>query len=140
MPAFALAEIAFLVSLTSADKGVSQLAAQGLRHIAKAEQQPGSPNNPGVTMEERSRRHSIYEQIGDPNVIVVGKYLICVVRLFCILMVCRACRSAETIEEARPLHSTSCTELYCGLGGMLLEMALSMRICCAVSIGPYCLT
>lgn len=72
VPAFAMAEIAFLVSLTSSDKGVSQLAAQGLRSIARAEQS-GGPTNAGISDEERSRRHPIYEEIGDPSVIVVSE-------------------------------------------------------------------
>lgn len=77
VPAFALAEIAFLVSLTSADKGVSQLAAQGLRCIAQAECQ-GGPVNSGVPEEERSKRHAVYEQLGDPNVVVVGEFFLLV--------------------------------------------------------------
>ncbi|KAG1726780.1 hypothetical protein EDD22DRAFT_1017900 [Suillus occidentalis] len=40
VPAFAMCEIAFLVSLASASSDVSQLAAQGFRLIAQAERQP----------------------------------------------------------------------------------------------------
>lgn len=52
---------------------VSQLAAQGLRLIAQAERHPDAPVNMGLTEEERSKRNPIYEQLGDPSVVVVGK-------------------------------------------------------------------
>lgn len=52
---------------------VSQLAAQGLRLIAQAERHPDAPVNMGLTEEERSKRNPIYEQLGDPSVIIVGK-------------------------------------------------------------------
>ena len=52
---------------------VSQLAAQGLRLIAQAERHPDAPINMGLTEEERSKRNPIYEQLGDPSVVVVGK-------------------------------------------------------------------
>lgn len=57
----------------SADKAVSQIAAQTLRLIAQAERRPGAPLNPRVSEEERFRRHPIYEKLGDPNILVVGK-------------------------------------------------------------------
>jgi hypothetical protein len=72
VPAFALAEIAFLVALTSADSNVSQLAAKGLRLLAHSERQQGAPINNSVTDEDRSKRNPIYEQLGDPRVMVVG--------------------------------------------------------------------
>ncbi|KAG5648701.1 hypothetical protein DXG03_000048 [Asterophora parasitica] len=71
--AFALAEIALLVALTSADSNVSQLAAKGLRFLANAERQPGAPVNQTVSDEDRSKRNPIYEQLGDPKVMVVGR-------------------------------------------------------------------
>jgi hypothetical protein len=61
------------VSLMSADKGVSQLAAQSLRIIAQAERQPDTPVNSGMSEEERSRRHPVYDRMGDPNIVVFGK-------------------------------------------------------------------
>ncbi|KAG8218508.1 hypothetical protein J3R82DRAFT_4145 [Butyriboletus roseoflavus] len=73
VPAFALSEISFLVSLTSVNSEVSQLAAQGLRLIAQAERHPDAPVNMGLTEEERSKRNPIYEQLGDPSVVVVGR-------------------------------------------------------------------
>ncbi|KAG1752509.1 uncharacterized protein EDB91DRAFT_1102988 [Suillus paluster] len=73
VPAFAMSEIAFLVSLTSVNSDVSQLAAQGLRLIAQAERQSEAPVNHGLTEEERSKRNPIYEQLGDPSVIIVGR-------------------------------------------------------------------
>lgn len=68
-----MAEIAFLISLISADKGISHIAAEGLRYIAQAEGQPNAPVNSGISDEERVKRHSVYEELGDPNVIVFGK-------------------------------------------------------------------
>ncbi|RDB19915.1 Neurofibromin [Hypsizygus marmoreus] len=73
VPAFALAEIAFLVSLTSADSNVSHLAAKGLRLLSYAEREPGVPTNQTVTDENRSKRNPIYEQLGDPKVVIVGR-------------------------------------------------------------------
>ncbi|KAJ3504772.1 hypothetical protein NLJ89_g7765 [Agrocybe chaxingu] len=73
IPAFALAEIAFLVALTSADNGISQLAAKGLRLLAYAERQQSAPVNVTITDEERSKRNPVYEQLGDPRITVVGR-------------------------------------------------------------------
>lgn len=74
VPAFALSEIAFLVSLTSSDSNVSQLAGKGLRLLSHAERQPKAPVNPSVSDEDRSKRNPVYEQLGDPRVTVVGAY------------------------------------------------------------------
>lgn len=94
VPAFAMCEIAFLVSLTSVSSDVSQLAAQGLRLIAQAERQPGAPVNHGLTEEERSKRNPIYEQLGDPSVIIVGARHLFSIRPQCNLC-CRTCQRAE---------------------------------------------
>jgi hypothetical protein len=69
--AFALAEIAFVVSLTSADSGVSQAAAKGLRILAQTDSLTREKVSPGSD-NDRESRNSIYEQLGDPNVVVVG--------------------------------------------------------------------
>ncbi|KAG6919754.1 hypothetical protein DXG01_001588 [Tephrocybe rancida] len=71
--AFALAEIAFFVSLTSADSNVSALAGKGLRFLARAEHQPGAPVNPTLSDDARSARNLTYEQLGDPTIIVIGR-------------------------------------------------------------------
>lgn len=76
MPAFALAEIGFLVYLTSVDSHVSHLAAKGLRLLSHAERQPDAPINNILTDEDRSKRNPIYEQLGDPRVMIVGMYMI----------------------------------------------------------------
>jgi hypothetical protein len=76
VPALVLAEIGFLVSLTSADSHVSHLAAQGLRLLSHAERQPGAPVNKTATDEDRSKRNPIYEQLGDPKVMIVGVYTV----------------------------------------------------------------
>ncbi|TDL29911.1 hypothetical protein BD410DRAFT_780416, partial [Rickenella mellea] len=73
IPAVAVAELAFLVSLTSADNGVSTMATKGLRGIAILERHPNAPINPGLSEEERLMRHPIYEQLGDPKVMAVGR-------------------------------------------------------------------
>jgi len=72
VPSFAISEIALLVSLMSADKSLAHLAAQCLRLMAHAERQPDAPVNLGMSLEERTRRHPVYERMGDPNVIVIG--------------------------------------------------------------------
>ena len=71
--AFVLTEIAFLVSLPSADNVISQSSAKGLRMICRAELQPDAPPNPTITDEDRAQRNPIYDQLGDPRVAVVGR-------------------------------------------------------------------
>lgn len=71
----AVAEIAFLVSLISADNAVSTIAAKALREIALAEGSPTARKN-GEISEERAKRFTIYEQLGDPTVVTVGKALV----------------------------------------------------------------
>ncbi|KAF4620069.1 hypothetical protein D9613_004830 [Agrocybe pediades] len=73
IPALALAEIAFLVELTSADNDISHLAAKGLRLIAHAERQENAPVNACITEEDRSKRNPIYEQLGDPGITIAGR-------------------------------------------------------------------
>ncbi len=70
--AFALAEIAFLVSLSSADGVVSLTACNCLRLLAQAERQPDAPQASGLNEEEVLKRHPIYEQLGDPKVSMIG--------------------------------------------------------------------
>ena len=72
LPAIVIAEIAFLVTLTSTDTVVSSLAAKGLREIAIAECLP-NPRRPYEESDEASKRYPLYEQLGDPSVLVVGK-------------------------------------------------------------------
>jgi len=67
-------EIALLVALTSADSGISELATKGLRLLSHADRQPDAPVNENVSEEERSKRNFIYEQLGDPKVVVVGEF------------------------------------------------------------------
>jgi neurofibromin 1 len=80
VPAFALLELASAVSLTSADTGVSNLAAQTLRLIAIAERQPDVPINPALTEEERVSRHAVYEKIGAPRTVITGQ---CYISFLC---------------------------------------------------------
>jgi hypothetical protein len=67
-----MAEIALLVSLTSADATVSSTAAQGLRLLAQAESHQNAPLNEAMSPEERSKRFPIYAQLGDPRKVIVG--------------------------------------------------------------------
>ncbi|THH13571.1 hypothetical protein EW146_g6666 [Bondarzewia mesenterica] len=72
LPALVLLELASAVSLTSADPGVSRLAAHNLRVVAIAERRPEAPNS-GSSDEERAKRFTIYDQIGDPKTVVIGR-------------------------------------------------------------------
>ncbi|KAH9939229.1 uncharacterized protein BXZ73DRAFT_88953 [Epithele typhae] len=73
--AFSLAEIAFLVSLCSADGVVSLTACNCLRLMAQIERQPCNPSGPvsETSVEEAIKRHPIYEQLGDPKVSMIGR-------------------------------------------------------------------
>jgi hypothetical protein len=73
--AFLVTEIALLVSLASSDTDVSCKAGQGLRMLSYAERQPGAPLPPNISEEELTKRYPIYEQLGDPKVVIVGVYL-----------------------------------------------------------------
>ncbi|TCD61394.1 Ras GTPase activating protein ira2 [Steccherinum ochraceum] len=64
IPSLAIAEIAFLVSVTSADRNVSAMACTGLRLIALAERQRPSPSYAALDDEERVQRFPAYEQLG----------------------------------------------------------------------------
>ena len=73
MTAFTILEIACLVSLTSLNINVSLTAAHCLRLIAEVERFPNVPLNEKMSEEDRAKRYPIYDQIGDPNVPVVGR-------------------------------------------------------------------
>ena len=70
--AFGIAEIAFLVTLTSADRIVSATAAHCLRLIAIAERQKGSTPAHLTSEEEKSKRYPVYEQLGTAKALVLG--------------------------------------------------------------------
>ena len=73
VPAFAIAEIAFMVTLTSAERAASATAAQCLRLIAGAERQKGNAPAHLITEEEKAKRYPVYEQLGDPKALVLGR-------------------------------------------------------------------
>jgi hypothetical protein len=75
--AFAIAEIGFLVTLTSADRTVSATASQCLRLIAGAERQRGSPPGHPITQEEKGKRYAVYESLGDHKALILGKRYCC---------------------------------------------------------------
>lgn len=135
VPAFAMAEIAFLVSLTSVSSDVSQLAAQGLRLIAQAERQPGAPVNHGLTEEERSKRNPIYEQLGDPRIVIVGVYFLSFCRCSESNFYRRSYSRAETCEEALAPGCELLAYKYRCLGGVLLQMEGTFRVHRAESTG-----
>ena len=72
---FALAEIAFLVSLCSFDPVVSYTACQCLRLLAQAERQPEAPQASDINEDEVLKRHPIYEQLGDPKISMIGGWM-----------------------------------------------------------------
>ncbi len=72
---FALAEIAFLVSLCSFDSVVSYTACQCLRLLAQAERQPDASEASDINEDEVLKRHPIYEQLGDPKVSMIGGWI-----------------------------------------------------------------
>ena len=74
VPAFAIAEIAFMVTLTSAERIASATAAQCLRLIAGAERQKGNAPAHLISEEEKARRYPVYEQLGDPKAMVLGEH------------------------------------------------------------------
>ncbi|KAL4251095.1 Ras-GAP domain-containing protein [Abortiporus biennis] len=72
-PAYSLAEIAFIVSMTSVDRQVSAMACQCLRLLAQAERQRDSPLYHSVSEEERVKRFPVYDQLGGDQKSVLGR-------------------------------------------------------------------
>ncbi|KAF7302288.1 Ras-GAP domain-containing protein [Mycena indigotica] len=72
-PALALVEISLLVTLTTESMPIAQMAAKGLRTLAKLEARPDAPPPPVLDDDLISKRHLVYEQLGDPRVVVVGR-------------------------------------------------------------------
>ena len=70
----AVVESAFLVSLTSSDTWVSQMAARGLNEIVLAEQLVESEGDDVDKPEDdKSRRYPVYSQLGDNRALAVGE-------------------------------------------------------------------
>ncbi|KIL70462.1 hypothetical protein M378DRAFT_1044573 [Amanita muscaria Koide BX008] len=71
LPALAMSEMAFIISLTSIETGISQLSARSLRLLAHIERQPDfpKPTNP----KDIEHRLAMYERLGDPKIMVVGR-------------------------------------------------------------------
>lgn len=72
VPAFAIAEVAFMVTLTSAERQTSWMASQCLRIIAGAERQQGGAPPHHATEEEKVKRYPVFEQLGDPKAQPLG--------------------------------------------------------------------
>lgn len=119
LAAFMLAEVSFLVALTSSDNGISTLAAKGLRVISHAERIPYAPVNPYISDEDKSKRNPIYEQLGDPRAKVVGKRFqsgYCPVHIHTLY---RPPRSSEENEETNPHAHFLCRDSSRCLARML---------------------
>ncbi|KAH9948737.1 hypothetical protein B0H21DRAFT_787622 [Amylocystis lapponica] len=117
LPAFALAEISFLVSLTSAETNVALTAARCLRMLAQAETMPGAPVTAILPEEERVKRYPIYEQLGDPHIIAVGR----------VGMQKRVRKFMRLMTLHSPVHTAVWQECYwrwCALNEMTLRMSL----------------
>ncbi|EFI27794.1 hypothetical protein CC1G_14717 [Coprinopsis cinerea okayama7 len=101
-PALTLAEIALMVSLTASDVNISHLAAKSLRLLAQVEQRPNAPSSPILGEEEFSKRNFVYEQIGDPRVMVVGR----------VGYQKRLRKLIRLISYSSPIHSAVWAECY----------------------------
>ncbi|KAJ2930404.1 hypothetical protein H1R20_g6694, partial [Candolleomyces eurysporus] len=73
IPAVILGEIALMAALPSANVDMSHLAAKGLRLISLMDSLPNAPISVLLSEEETSKRNFIYEQLGDPNVVLIGR-------------------------------------------------------------------
>ncbi|KAF9067659.1 hypothetical protein BDP27DRAFT_1225535 [Rhodocollybia butyracea] len=73
VPPMIIAEIALLASLPSADLVVSHTAAKGLRLLVHIERQVDAPNNPTISEEDKSKRYPVYDRLGDPKVLIIGR-------------------------------------------------------------------
>jgi hypothetical protein len=72
IPAFTIAEIILLISLTSVNSKVCAAAAQALRKLALAERNTGAIRHTAHGEDESVRRLQAYEQLGDPRCILMG--------------------------------------------------------------------
>ena len=111
------------MSLTSADSGVSQAAAKGLRILAETDRQPGAPVSSGEDREDRLNRNSVYEQLGDPNVMIVGMFRSFVPALNISNTSIRTCGTPETHQKACSIYRTAICNSRRDLAGVFLEMA-----------------
>ncbi|KAJ7821199.1 hypothetical protein B0H14DRAFT_2831907 [Mycena olivaceomarginata] len=68
-----LVELSLLVTIASEDNNVSQMAARSLRYLAFLESAPGAEAAPVADDDLVSKRHLVYEQMGDPRVLIVGR-------------------------------------------------------------------
>lgn len=125
-PAFAVAEIAFLVALTSADTNVTLTAAHCLRLLAQAETAPDAPATDGVNEDERAKRYPIYEQLGDPKVMIVGVYVVCAYDAP-VDHSHRAYRAPETSAQTDAFDAVNFPSTCCCLGGVLLALVCIER-------------
>ena len=77
LPSMVVAELALLVTLTSADSAISTLSAKALREMAIAESSPNTRRDEtedSAEAEEAAKRFPVYDQLGDPTVLTVGEY------------------------------------------------------------------
>ena len=117
VPALALIELASTVSLSSADSGVSRLAAHNMRVIAIAEKRNSDLVNRAFSDEDRKKRFSIYEQLGDPKVPVIGPwngflhslstFVSCLLVLFNQAMLILLCCVGQVVWRGRSVSGSS---------------------------------
>lgn len=74
LPAFAIMEVALGITLVSPDTSVSHLAGQVLRAIVHTERKI-SLGETQLVNDLWPKRHALYENLGDPNIVIVGGYV-----------------------------------------------------------------
>lgn len=127
VPALTLAEIGFMVTLPTGNVDISHLAAKGLRLIALVERQPDVPVTDLLGEEELSKRNFIYEQLGDPRVVLVGACTsLALAFWFRLRIMYRSCWPPKTYSEVDSLDLLHLSRSPCGLDGMLLEMEIHL--------------
>ena len=148
--ALALIELASTVSLSSADSGVSRLAAHNMRVIAIAEKRNSDLVNRAFSDEDRKKRFSIYEQLGDPKVPVIGPwngflhplsiFVSCCSTTRCLFFYVvwdRSCGVAEAPQEALARIDISDTISCSDVGRGLLPMVRTNGVSGASAVGSY---
>ena len=124
LPEIIVAEVAFLVTLTSSDTPVSTIAAKGLREIAIAECLP-NPRRPFEESDEAAKRYPLYEQLGDPSVLIVGELCRSWLTLFPDQTCLRSSRSTKADSETATTPHDPVRDLCSRLARMLLQMVRS---------------
>ncbi|KAF6748926.1 hypothetical protein DFP72DRAFT_914993 [Ephemerocybe angulata] len=102
IPGVTLLEIALLATLPAANTEMSLLATKGLRLISLVDRQPDAPVSTLLGEEETSKRNFIYQQLGDPRVVTVGR----------VVHQKRVRRLIRLISYKSPVHPAVWAECY----------------------------